>query len=194
MNDELKQWQADTIPLDEWERDIVPHGNHLPITEEITVEDFNAQYAALTGVNKPPSKRADTQRIGRNSEARAKRLLIKMGFEDVRKMSTKFNGTYAVRARADFAGVWPDTGQDMLCEVKHTKEPKLGCPALRKHQTKNLSNLARRGGIALLIWTYEKEKIVMRWGVDGIDGFVKGAPLTIERARELHINSIEKGE
>lgn len=174
---------------DEWDEMIAPYGNHLSTGDElITDEDFNAQAAAIGKLvnvkSEKQAKRMDTQRVGKNSEARAKRVLVKMGFEDVRKMSTKFNGRWSVKARADFAGVWAADGRDMLCEVKHTKKPRLLYSALRKHQSKNLTDLARRNGIALLIWTYEKEKLVMKWPVDG---FVSGTSIKIEQARDLSI-------
>lgn len=154
-------------------------GDEIPLADTL---------AAINGARETKrKKRKDTQRIGRNSENRAKGLLKRMGFKDVQKLSTKWNGEYSVRAAADFKGIWPKTGQDMLCEVKHTEKPRLLFSALRKHQTKNLTKLARRNGIALLIWTYEKEKLCMRWGVDGIDGFVSGTSLKIEQARELSI-------
>jgi hypothetical protein len=173
--------------LDDWQRNIMPYGNDLPIDDsqpdDFTLTDQMAAIKTTAAVKSERArKRKDTQRIGKNSEARAKRVLEKMGFKNVRKMSTKWNGTFSVRARADFAGVEPVSGRDMLCEVKHTQEPKLSWSALRKHQTKNLDKLKANNGIPLLIWTYEKEKIVMDWPVEG---FCKGSPLTIERAREL---------
>lgn len=187
---------------DGWD-DIDAHGNQLPIDDKPVIKKrygvinppawgdeipLADTLAAINGAKKAKQKkRKDTQRIGKNSEARARRVLERMGFERVKKLSTKFNGTWAVKADADFEGVWPENGKDMLCEVKHTEKPRLLYSALRKHQSKNLSNLARRNGYAFLIWTYEKEKLVMRWGVDGIDGFVPGTSLKIERARELSI-------
>lgn len=86
-------------------------------------------------------------------------------------------------------------GLYVLAETKTYTNGNLPYSALEDHQRLSLSNHAKAGGLALLIWVSDSGAYVMEWGCDGIDGFnVPRTSITTKQAEQLDSDLVTKLE
>ena len=139
------------------------------------------------------------QSIGSAGETQAANALRRIGVDMVEEIATPVivrqqGGRlvvlgYKEKVSGDHRGIY--RGRSVLAETKTVIDRNLQYSDLRSHQPERLAYHAELGGLSLLIWVHHTGVYIMQFP---IEGFYKGRSLSVERARELNIESIEDVE
>jgi len=138
-----------------------------------------------------------SQKTGEAGEQLAERVMRGLGIRLVEKISTpsvvvRGRKKYTGKVSGDRRGVLPPNGLSVHAEVKTYKTDNLAYSVMKPHQRDWLTRHAEAGGLSLLIWISAFDVYVMKWGVDGIPGFMKPrSSITPEKARELNLDRID---
>lgn len=135
------------------------------------------------------------QRVGKHGENLVGGVLSSLGLLMVERIGNPyaivgqgkrgFEVVFTGTASGDFRAVTP-CGASVLVEVKTVLDGNLTWSHLREHQPVALTEHARIGeAVSMLVWVHSSGVYVMRWTVDGIDGFSPRHGLTPERAAKL---------
>jgi len=145
----------------------------------------------------PVERGRQNQRAGEQGEHIAEVVLRTLGVDLVEKIATPaimLKGRYVRvgKVSGDRRGVLAPNGRSVHSEVKSYKSKNLSYSVMKPHQRDWLTRHAEAGGLSLLIWISAFDVYVMKWGVDGIPGFMKPrSSITPEKARELNLDRID---
>ena len=143
----------------------------------------------------------DEQRIGRAGQSVAASALSRIGVELVEMIGTPvhlspasdmrkdvFRVRFGEKVSGDHRGILPG-GRSVLAETKTILDRNLRFSDMREHQPARLKDHSDMGGLSLLIWVHSSGVYIMQWPVSG---FIPGKSLSLDAARALNIESIEK--